>query len=433
MLHPFIAFALRSASTSRVRAMAAVPTKTWDEPCRRRAAAPGRHLSICMLITDFDQRTGGIQAQSRRLLRELHHRGIGTCICTRNYHHLPRHEEQDGIHIRRSPAVHRSLAVVNSIIYLVDTLVWLALNRRQYDLLHCQQMFGAAIVGLLAKKLLRKPTLVRVTVSGAQGEVSSLRSMPFAALRLQFLRGVDHWVALTSEMRSEIGSLEVPTERVTIIPNSATLPGETNYGPGVRERYRASLRLTYPQIAVFSGRLSREKGLDTLLQAWKLLQPRHPDAHLLLLGEGGAYRNMEKELHALCRQLELQNVVHFLGHVGNVGEYLLSADLFVLPTRQEGMSNALVEAMAAGTAIVTTGISANRDLVHDGVNGLLVPPDDVEGLAAAISRLLADPLSAEHLGRSAREKAERELSVETMASRYLEIYERLLSRPASLP
>jgi glycosyltransferase involved in cell wall biosynthesis len=404
-----------------------------DPPERGGGPSDPAGMSICLLITDFDLRTGGMQAQSRRLLQELNRRGVRTCVCTRNYHDLPREEEQGGTLIHRSPVVSRSLATVNSVLYLVDALAWLVRNRHRYDVLHCQQMFGAAMVGLLAKGILRKPALVRVTLSGARGELRALHSMPFAALRLGHLRRVDHWVALTREMRQEIGTLGVPADRVTIIPNSAALPVETTYDPGVRERYRASLGVPYSQVAVFSGRLSQEKGLDTLLHAWKLLRPRHPDAHLLLLGEGGLFRNAEAEIRSLCERLELEDVVHFLGHVRNVDEYLLAADLFVLPTRTEGMSNALVEAMAAGTAIVTTDIPANQDLMEHGVNGLLVRPDDAVGLAAAISRLLADPPLAGRLARSAREKAERELSLETMTCRYMDLYRKLLRRSVSRP
>ena len=278
-------------------------------------------------------------------------------------------------------------------------LAWLVRHRRCFGVIHCQQMLGSAMLGLLAKLLLRKPVLVRVTTTGELGEVLEVRKLPFTRVRLWLLRNVDRWVALTPPMKEEICSLGVAPERVTIIPNAAAVPVDAAHVPGVRERHRRALGLTYPQITVYTGRLSREKGLDTLLHAWELVRKRCPHAHLLLLGEGGAFRNVETELRALCRRLGLDSVVHFLGHVSNVNDFLMACDVFVLPTRVEGMSNSLVEAMAAGAVVVTTDIPANRVLIDHGGNGLLVQPDDPAGLASALCEVLGFPRRVPPAGR----------------------------------
>jgi len=88
--------------------------------------------------------------------------------------------------------------------------------------------------------------------------------------------------------------------------------------------------------------------------------------------------------------------------------------------------------MAAGIAIVTTDIPANRELVEDGVSALLVQPDEIEGLSAAISRLLDHPQQANRLGEAARERAMRDLSVESMLSRYVDLYTSLIGRRVSI-
>lgn len=412
--------------------MNGISTQGESEKCMANATknggngAQGSPPSICMLVTDFDAATGGLQKTSRQLLGELTRRGASTFVCARNYHARPRVEVQDGITIRRSPVVSRAVPALNSLIYLLDTMFWLVRNRRRYDVIHCQQMYGPAMVGLFAKLLLRKPVLVGLHMSGETlGEVAIARRMPFARFRLRQYREVDRWVALSSEMEREIHTLGVPPEQVVVIPNGAVPPGETAFDPETRRRYRAALGLSYPQIAVFTGRLSWEKGVDVLLRAWERVHEHRPDAHLLILGEGVPHRNVEPELRALQRSLGLEEVVHFLGHVSNVGEYLLAADISVLPTRSEGLSLALIEAMSAGTAIVTTNIPANLDIVEDGVSGLLVDPDDAEGLAAALTRIFDDPELGMRLGRTARDKAERDLSVESMASRYADVYSSL--------
>lgn len=402
--------------------LAARPTPAVDE---RTGQA---RLSVCMLITDFDG-GGGIKRQSELLIGRLREQGVDVVrVLSRNYAGLPRHDERRGVWIRRSPTFGRARRALNAISYLVDGLAWLVRNRRQYDVIHCQEMFGSAMLALCARALLRKPVLVRVTITGEPGEVRNIQRMPFARLRIRQLRGVDRWIALTTEMKREICSLDIPPERVSIVPNGSDLPERPAYAPGVRAGARARLGLEHPQTAVFTGRLSRQKGLDTLLRAWKALHLRFPDAHLLLVGGGGDYLNVEAELRALSDELDLGRVVHFVGHVAEVRDYLLAADLFVLPTRAEGMSNSLVEAMGAGLPIVATDIPANHDILSDEENALLARVDDHEGLAAAMTRILEGPELAARLGEAARARAERDLSADTMTSRYLDVYRALLGR-----
>jgi glycosyltransferase involved in cell wall biosynthesis len=383
---------------------------------------------VCLLATEIDAATGGVQIQSRRLVAGLGELGISTFIITRNYVGAARRERQGSTVILRSPVVRRSTAAINSLLYLVFGVFWLIRFRKQYDVIQCQQMFGSAMAGLLARSILRKPVVVRVTSTGTLGEVAYLRAMPGARTRLRQLRGVDRWVALTGLMRDEIASLGVPRERIVIIPNSAAMPASPAYEGSVRADARQRLALGAGPIAVFTGRLSSEKGLDTLLDAWKSVVARHPDARLIVLGAGGAFRNVEPALRAQRAALALETSVELRGHVDNVGEFLLASNLFVLPTRTEGMSNSLVEAMAAGTAVVTTDIPAHVGVVAHDVDALLVPPDQPDSLADAISSLFSDPQRAERIGRAARAKAEEQLGVTQMIRRYLAVYTDLTGR-----
>jgi glycosyltransferase involved in cell wall biosynthesis len=279
------------------------------------------------------------------------------------------------------------------------------------------------MAALLVKSLLGKPVVVRVTSTGTLGEVADLRRMRGSRIRLRQLRAVDRWIALTRLMHDEISSLGIASEKIAIIPNSAEAPPVTCYDTAARHLARERLGLGQQEwLAVFSGRLSSEKGLDTLLDAWQQVQARAPHARLILLGSGGAFRSVETELHEQRRRLGLETSVDLRGHVDNVGEFLLACDAFVLPTRTEGMSNSLVEAMAAGAAIVTTDIPAHRGVVRNGEDALLVLPDDPRALAVAITRLFLDRQLARALGSAARERAIRDLGPERMTSAYLAVY-----------
>ncbi len=381
----------------------------------------GEQPAVCMLVTDMDAASGGVQTNSRTLLRELNRRGMQTFACVRNYYGLPSKEMEDGTEIHRSPVWGRSRAI-NGILYLVDTFIWLLRNRRRYDVIHCQQMFGPAMAATIAGFFISKPIIVRITTVGDLGEVKHIREMPLAWLRLRLIRRVSRWVALTREMADELTTLDISSDKINIIHNSTEIPLEASFEPTVKESKRRALGLEYEKMAVFVGRLSAEKGLDVLIDAWQMIGKLYPDAHLLILGGGGDYRNVEADLREQVAKQNLDARIHFVGHVSNAKDFILASDVFVLPSRTEGMSNALVEAFACGAAIVATEIPSNREICEDGVNALLVPVADPEALSDAIISVFESPGLGQRLGQEARKKAERELSVDAMVDEYLATY-----------
>src|SRR5262249_4735618 len=118
------------------------------------------------------------------------------------------------------------------------------------------------------------------------------------------------------------------------------------------------------------------------------------------------------------------------GAVADVPGFLAGLDVAVLPSRAEGMSNALLEYMAAGRPVVATPVGATPEVIEDGVHGLLVQPGDPEALAAAIGRLLSDLALASRLGAAARARARGRYGREAMVRRFEEFYTRLIAKTA---
>jgi glycosyltransferase involved in cell wall biosynthesis len=138
---------------------------------------------------------------------------------------------------------------------------------------------------------------------------------------------------------------------------------------------------------VAMGRLSREKGFDMLLRAFALVRKDHPDATLEIMGEG----HLRGELEALRGELGMNHCVEMPGAQKSPVEHLRRADLFVLSSRYEGFGNVLCEALAAGVPVVSFNCPTGpAEIVRDGVDGILVPPNDIAALAASISKLLSD-------------------------------------------
>ncbi len=170
------------------------------------------------------------------------------------------------------------------------------------------------------------------------------------------------------------------------------------------------------------------KGIDVFVRAAAAVGAGHPSALFHVAGEGPR----RTDLARLANDLGLGNRLTLHGSVADVPGFLAGLDVAVLPSLTEGMSNALLEYMAAGRAIVATAVGGNVRLIEDGVSGLLVPPGDVAKLAAAVSRLLSDPHLAARLGTAARRRVEKRHSRPAMVRRFEDFYQALASGAASV-
>ena len=182
-----------------------------------------------------------------------------------------------------------------------------------------------------------------------------------------------------------------------------------------------------PRLGVVAS-LCADKDHETLIRAVARLRPRWPRLELVLVGDG----ELRKQLEALAASLNLQKRVKFVGWQADVRPWIRTFDIAVLPSRREGMPNALLEYLAMGRPVVATAVGGIPEVVEDGREALLVPPADPARLAAAIDRLLADDGRRADMGEAARRRAERYRLEETIES-YRRLYRRLLEEHAPLP
>jgi glycosyltransferase involved in cell wall biosynthesis len=174
----------------------------------------------------------------------------------------------------------------------------------------------------------------------------------------------------------------------------------------------------HPRRVGVTANLRPVKGLDVFVRAAAEVCVAHPEASFHVAGEGP----LRPELERLADELGVGERLNLPGAVADVPGFLAGLDVAVLPSLSEGMSNALLEYMAAGRAIVATAVGGNVRLIDHGVTGLLVPPGDPARLAAAVGRLLSDPLLAARLGMAARRRAEERYSRVAMVRRFETFY-----------
>jgi glycosyltransferase involved in cell wall biosynthesis len=169
------------------------------------------------------------------------------------------------------------------------------------------------------------------------------------------------------------------------------------------------------------------KALDVLVRAAIEVSAAHPDATFTVAGEGESRPELERQITAAG----LGGRFSLPGSVRDIPAFLAGIDVAVLCSRAEGMSNAVLEYMAAGRAVVATAVGANMELIEDGIHGLLVPPDDPVRLACAIDSVLRDPARAARLGDAARRRSRERYSREAMLRRFEDFYEGLVVGPAA--
>jgi len=150
------------------------------------------------------------------------------------------------------------------------------------------------------------------------------------------------------------------------------------------------------------GNVRRVKGHDLLIQAAAKVVEQYPQVHFNVVGEILEPEYFD-ELQQLIVDLGLSRNFHFVGGTSDSRDYLVGADIFVLPSRSEGFSNAVIEAMASSLPVVATNVGGNAEAVIDGINGYIVEPNDVAALSTAIKKLLGDPASALAMGVAGRD------------------------------
>ena len=212
----------------------------------------------------------------------------------------------------------------------------------------------------------------------------------------------------------------VAAARLRVIPNGIDAQAYQR-AAAHRDDVRRALGLAADHLGVVVvGNLIAYKGHADLLEAVQRVRIGQPRARYFLVGED---RGIGAELRRHAQRIGVEDAVCFLGQRDDVAELMSAMDVFVLPSHEEGFSNALLEAMASGLAVVATDVGGNREALDNGRLGLLVPPHDPDVLGVAIASLLDDGHRRSQLGASAREAVRAKYPVERMVNAHLAVYQ----------
>jgi glycosyltransferase involved in cell wall biosynthesis len=382
-------------------------------------------LSVLMFCPQFRPHVGGAERQAEKLAVALDEAGCRVTILTpRLDRDSPDSERVNQLTIERFPLTDLSrrfpvpgVAVLN-IPYIVWQIARAAWPRLQgVDVLHCHlaslQTAGAA----LAARLANVPMLCKAATADHRSDLGEMEktgvSGPLVAWLVRTF--VQTWVATTAAVEAALIRAGVEAKRIVRIPNGVELPDcakAADGAGGVRD-------------FLYMGRLSANarRDLPTLVRAFDRVAAVYPDLQLAIVGGG----DLLEETRRLAETCTSRHRIHVPG-LDLPEKWIAWADCFVLPSRREGLSNALLEAMAAGLPCIANDIPSNREVLDDGNAGVLVPVEDCDALEAAMRAMVEDERKARRFAEQARERVERCYSIRAVAKRYMHLYGSLLSQ-----
>jgi glycosyltransferase involved in cell wall biosynthesis len=371
-----------------------------------------RPLRVCYVVSYFHPFASGAERQALAQGLELVRRGHVVHVITRSVPGYPVDDEDyQGICIHRCVRTSDrgplfALSFVSGVIRALRAL------RRELDLVHTHQALWEAVATGLARPLLPGiPTLVQPASAGYYGEADELRRTRGSALLRRIILRNTGLAAISAEIERQWLELGVPKGRIV---RTASGVDADHFRPGASSL--ETQLLPRPRV-IFTGRLHPQKNLPLLLEAWKEVI-RQVSANLILVGPGSD----RDALSQLAIELGIADRVQFVGAVADPADYLRAADLFVLPSLAEGMSNSLLEAMATALPCVVSGIGGNSDLVADHETGRLVASATPQAWASTLLELLGNPVEARRLGTAARQRIDNEYSLRIVVDRYLKLY-----------
>ena len=277
-------------------------------------------------------------------------------------------------------------------------------------------LFHANIVGRIAGRLARVPRIV----SGIR--VADRRSRWYGRIDRWTNGLVDHNVCVSQGVADfSISETGLAPRKLSVIPNGVDY--ELFHSASPADLTVLGIPQSSPVI-ITVGRLEEQKGIDLLLIAASLVLRDHRDCHFLIVGDGCDRAALQSQ----ATQFGIANSVHFVGSRADVPNLLAASTMFVLPSRWEGMSNALLEAMVAGLPVVATAVEGSSELVRSGETGLLVPVGRSEELAAAIRSTLGDAGRAREMAAAAQALVKQGYTTEVAASAYGDLYRQLVRR-----
>jgi len=377
--------------------------------------------SILMLSQTFHPQIGGSEKQALELSKALAARGARVTVLTRRPAGTPAEETVDGVVIKRFSSF--GPRAVNSLVFMVKSFFWLLANRAAYGAVHVHLASSPAVAAVLAGRLTGRKTVLKLGGGRGVDEITLSQHTLLGRLKLAFFRAArPELLVMNGEVyawlknSSEFSGLKLRQFRNGVDTGRYTPP---LYNEKINAK--AALGLDNAPVFLFVGRLAPEKRVKEFLEVWAEVlsaEAAPPRVRLLIVGGGPE----EAALKRAVADLGLGGSVTLTGPKTDLLPYYRAADVFILPSISEGLSNSMLEAMACGVAVLASRVGGAKEAVAPGVSGLLFDPLNRTELKECLRAHIGDRGLAVRMGEQARKTAVDKYSMARVADELLEIY-----------
>ncbi len=389
--------------------------------------APSRSVSILLISDSYPPVIGGSEVEAQRVSAGLIRRGHRVQVfCAGGPPMPPLREWLDPAGVPVRILTRRSRGRWRDMVFALEVASGIWNGRKHYDVVYFLMQGLHLAAGLPIARWLGIPIVMKF---GGSGVIPLMRRSRAGRLELNWLR---RWAArlmvLNDGMIHEAVADGFYRTQLTWMPNPVDIeefhPARGGEAAAWRESHGIPANAC---VAIYVGRLSQEKGLPGLLRGFAAAARQIPDAMLVLVGDGA----QRAELETLAAQLDLgPRKVRFIGRVNieEVPHWLRASDIFALTSPSEGLSCALLEAMAAGLPSVVSDIPANQQLIENQTHGLTVPFDKDDAIGEAFLSLMQSPDLRYGMGQAARQRAIDNYATERVVHRYEALFEEILTK-----
>ena len=387
-------------------------------------------ITICGITAKFPPEYGGGAKQAFSLYTRLSKLGVKCFIITQTDRRTKKlglnEESMGGLSVYRYRVPSFRWGKMRTLLFYIRLLLFLVQKRHEYDIVHCHSIHTHTLIAILASKLLGKRVITKMAGMAADS-ASAIAKKRLGWLRLKICSLADRIIATSSELYLDAIDSNLPGNKIVQIPNGVDTVKFREVALQQKLQLREALSFKPDEILVtFVGMLRWVKGIDVLIDCWSDVTEHIPNAKLLLVGpESTNERVFLKTVFSKVEERSLSSKVIRVGHVENVEEYLQISDIFVLPSRAEGMPNSLLEAMACSLTCVASDSSCIQDLIQHNYNGLLFECDNSKQLGERIIHLARNVDLRRCMGVRARKTITARFSLDAVAGKYLKLYKEL--------
>jgi len=359
--------------------------------------------------------------QALEISKALAGRGVKVTVLTRQPGGLPAEENIGGVIVKRLSVF--GPRAVDSAVFMVKSFFWLLWNSGKYEAVHVHLASSPAVAAVLAGRLTGRKTVVKLGGGRGVDEITLSQTSLLGRLKLTFFRAArPELLVMNGEVFSWLkASKEFSGLRLRLFRNGVDTGRYTPLLYNEKINAKAALGLDNSALFLFVGRLSPEKRVKEFLEVWAELfseDASHPKARLMIVGGGPE----EGALRAAVAQLGLSGSVTLAGPKEDLLPYYRAADVFILPSISEGLSNSMLEAMACGVAVLASRVGGAKDAIAPGVSGCLFDPLNKQELKDCLRQHLADRGLSLRMGEQARKAAVEKYSMARVADELMEIY-----------